>query len=135
MPIPWSDEYNIGFKIIDEQHKEFVNILNSSYEAIKSGEMEKSFAKVISELGGYAKLHFETEEKYFSDFSYEDAEKHKKIHREFSNKINELKDRLEKENDIKLFVEIVDILENWLLDHLNDVDKKYVECFKKNGLE
>jgi hemerythrin len=30
--------------------------------------------------------------------------------------------------------DLLDFLEDWLVDHLNGQDKKYTECFNKNGL-
>ena len=136
MPLVWKDEYSVGVKELDDQHKKFVGILAKLFGALnhESGEVKKEIVfGIFGELAEYANIHFATEEKYFDQFKYEEAEPHKKEHRIFEEKIVQLKGQY-LNNELSTTFDLVDYLEDWLLDHLASMDKKYTNCFHDNGL-
>lgn len=130
----WNDEYLLGIKEIDSQHKIFVATLTELYEAIYSGKAANILNETFKKLTDYAKHHFATEEKYFDKFKYEGAEEHKNEHKKFKEKINSLAKEIETDKT-KISFELIDFLEDWLVEHVSTMDKKYVQCFKENGLK
>lgn len=130
----WKAEYALGFKEIDEQHQYFVSLLNKLYTAIMEMKPQEDLAVVLNDLVAYTDKHFQTEEKYFTEFGFEGAEDHKAKHRELKASVVEFKDKMLRHEAVIDF-ELVDFLENWLLDHLSKVDKKYVACFQEHGLK
>lgn len=130
----WKAEYVLGFKEIDEQHQYFVSLLNKLYLAIMEMKSQDELAVILGDLVAYTDKHFETEEKYFTEFNFAEAEDHKAKHRELKADVMRFKEKLMNHEAIIDF-ELVDFLENWLLDHLSQVDKKYVACFKEHGLQ
>ncbi len=136
MAIPWKEEYDLGIKIIDEQHKGFVDILNSLYDLTEENKKEGvNVSDIFKNIYKYTNEHFGTEEAFFDEFDYEETVKHKLAHSDFIDKIKELEKKLIKNHNTEIFFEIMDFLENWLIEHLNDFDKKYVKCFKEHGLK
>lgn len=133
MNLSWKDEYDFGIKIIDDQHKKFLKTLDALMAAIGKNEVGEKQAEIFSGIDNYSKFHFATEEKYFDEFSYAGAEEHKQQHREFIEKIEEIKKQFSK-NEFALSFELADYLEGWLIDHVLNTDKKYVECFREHGL-
>jgi len=136
MSLVWKDEYSVGVKELDEQHKKFVGILGKLFEALnqESGEVKKEIVfNIFGELAEYADIHFATEERYFDEFKYEEAEQHKKEHRIFEEKVGQLKSQY-LNNELSTTFDLVDFLEDWLLDHLSTMDKKYTKCFNDHGL-
>jgi hemerythrin len=134
MAIVWNEEYSVGVKEIDDQHKHFVMILDNLTKTFYSGGDELELEEVFKELMLYAGFHFSTEEKYFREFKYEGADEHIKEHRRI---IFEL-EKMEKENEkdhLQRTIELVDFLEDWLVIHLSDMDKKYTKCFNDHGLD
>lgn len=132
----WSPQYSVGVKIIDDQHKEFMDTFNELYDALLNNEAEEKLAVTLKKLSDYAEYHFALEEKYFKDFDYDGAEEHIKQHDDFRAQLGEFKKHFFKENDLKqLALELVDLLENWLIKHVVETDQKYVACFKEHGLE
>jgi hemerythrin-like metal-binding protein len=120
-------------KEIDEQHKNFVHILDMLYNAIQKGETKDILNDIFKQLINYKEFHFATEEKYFDQFHYEGAEEHKKAHLDFTNTITKLQE--EGTNDhLGTAMKILDYMENWLVDHLSSMDKKYTKCFNEHGL-
>lgn len=133
MHFPWKEEYEMGISVIDKQHKYFVSLINELYDAILSGQTDKKLKEVLDKLIEYAKEHFDTEERYFDKFHYEGADEHKTKHKELKKSVLDFQKRL-KEDKVIVSFNLVNFLEDWLSEHLKDMDFKYKDCFKQNGL-
>jgi len=133
MPIPWTKDLSVGVKEIDEQHQEFVKILNSLYEVMLEDEPAPELASILKQLTAYATFHFATEEKYFDKFKYALSDEHKNEHKKLLDQIGVFNKRFETEGE-NVLSELLSFLEDWLVDHLSVQDHKYTECFNKNGL-
>ena len=131
--VKWSNAFSVGVKIIDSQHMHLVSIMNNLCNAMDRGQEMKVINVVLSELTEYAEIHFKTEEKYFHEFNYEKTEEHEAQHKEFAYKIESLKKDL-KEGSKNVTADTVSFLGKWFAEHVNDYDRKYVECFRENGL-
>jgi hemerythrin-like metal-binding protein len=133
MLIAWKEKYNLGIIIIDEQHRKFVDTINALYESISAGQVKENMPAVFQGLDDYANFHFATEEKYFDEFHYEGAAEHKDKHQEFRGILEVFREQVA-EHAVEVSINLLDYLEDWLLDHLITMDKKYVQCFKDHGL-
>ncbi len=133
MHFPWKEEYEMGISVIDKQHKYFVSLINEIYDAILAGQTDKKLKEILSKLIDYAKEHFDTEEKYFDKFHYEGSDEHKAKHKELKKSVLDFQKRL-KEDKVIVSFNLVNFLEDWLGEHLKDMDFKYKDCFKQNGL-
>jgi len=131
--ITWSDEYNLGIKIIDDQHREFVEIIDELYTSLQNVSSKPDLEKILEKLVNYKNIHFSTEEKYFKEFNYEGAVEHETQHRMFNEKITEFQKKSQ-EGTYNIGFDLIDYLEDWLVDHLANMDKKYVACFHEHGL-
>ena len=130
----WEDKYSVGVVEIDNQHKKIFDIINKLLDLISTNAAKESLGGVIESLVAYKTEHFATEEKYFKEFNYEDAEEHVKEHNKFNEKLSEMKSKYP-ELTIEFAFELIDFLEDWLIIHLMTADQKYRECFKSHGLK
>jgi hemerythrin-like metal-binding protein len=133
MTIPWRAEYSVGVKEIDEQHQHFIGLLNDLHEYAGDESLGAQMPAIIEALVEYAKHHFETEEKYFDEFSYEGAAEHKEKHRELMAQVEEFH-RQFKQGDLDVN-KLVAFLEHWLKEHLIKEDQKFAACFREHGLK
>jgi len=133
MPIPWSKKISVNVKEIDDQHKHFLGILNNLYDAIYKIKLKEKLGELLNELSDYTDIHFATEEKYFDQFHYDLADEHKKEHNQLKAKVAQFNERFKTEGE-DVAAELVDFLEDWLLDHLENQDKKYSKFFNEQGL-
>jgi hemerythrin len=133
MEIRWKDEYTVGIKEIDDQHKYFLSILNDLYNAVITSKDREELNSLFQKLSDYAEKHFATEEKYFDEFNYEGAAEHKLKHQEMREEIERIK-KQENGNEIDFYGNIVYFLKDWLEDHLEKMDQKYEKCFIEHGL-
>jgi hemerythrin-like metal-binding protein len=129
--IKWDDNYKIGVKAIDKQHKHFIGLINTVYECLESNNTKK-LPDVIKDLTDYAQHHFTTEEEYFDKFHYADAEVHKTAHRELMAKVNAF--AIRHDDPKALGFDLLYFLEKWLLVHFRGMDKKYVKIFREHGV-
>ncbi len=133
MPIKWDTSHSVNVKEIDDQHQRFIQILNKLYESVSHAREQSELKTILDELVSYADLHFQTEEKYFDKFHYENSAEHKEEHTKLKKQVADFYERYEKK-ETEISIKLLDFLEDWLVDHLDGQDKKYIECFNKNGL-
>lgn len=133
MNITWDPSLSVGVKLIDDQHKHFVEILNQLNLAVEENKIEGEIIHIFTKISMYAEYHFATEEKYFTEFNFEGATEHIEAHNQFKDKIASL--RSQANNTVKVTAELVDFLDNWLVNHVQGMDKKYTSCFNSHGLK
>ncbi len=131
---PWLDKYNTNVEIIDNQHRKLVGLLNNLASAMSEGKGNKVMGQTLKELIDYSVYHFEEEEKYFDQVDYPHAEIHRKEHRLFIEKMNQIKADMEV-NKMGLSVELMRFLKDWLIDHINDTDQKLGGLLIKAGIK
>jgi len=134
----WTEEYNLGVSIIDEQHKHFFEIVNRIYDLLeKKEENKEEMIDITKELIDYALFHLSTEEKYFNQFAYADISNHMRAHSMFREKTAEYSEIINKDGtDLsKLLLEIADFSKNWLSHHILVSDKAYAPFFQAHGLK
>jgi hemerythrin-like metal-binding protein len=81
----------------------------------------------------YALSHFSTEEAYMIEFDYPESQHHKEEHHVFTIRTIAYLNRVIN-GDYQISGEILEYLKQWLARHIQVTDKKYIECFRKNGL-
>jgi hemerythrin len=135
--LPWEERFGIGIPLIDEQHKELLNLANVLYDSCRQGKdiVPDGFKTAMSSAVEYVTVHFSTEEKVMARVSYPGMAEHKAEHQEFVKKVlAEVKNFEEG----KTFVpnRFVMFLKDWTLSHIALMDKKmaaYVLDMAKKG--
>lgn len=131
--LKWDDALLTGIEEIDLQHQHFVGILNRLYVDFSNLAPKENLDKSVSELISYATTHFATEEGYMEKYKFPGIEEHKEKHRELTNNLNELVAKYNNEGK-SVLTNLFDFLENWLVQHLDLMDSKYVKYFKEIGV-
>jgi hemerythrin len=131
--LEWEDKFSVGISIIDDQHKKLIGILNKAIYAKGSNGSPEELWEILSEMTNYALSHFKTEETYMKEFDYPEYQDHKEEHRHFYTEIIAYHDKVIK-GDSQIANEIIEYLKWWLVNHIQVTDRKYIECFKGNGV-
>ncbi len=132
--IEWDDKYCFGISIIDKEHKKFIDVINKAFVAKEHNDNPEEVKEVLKEMTNYALEHFSTEEAYMIKFKYPEYKYHKKEHHDFSMTTLANLRKLIK-GDYQIANEKLEYLKRWLINHIQGTDKKYVDCFKENGLK
>lgn len=133
MAVTWDEEYSVGVSVIDEQHKQFVVVLGKLEKAVAELEQKERLSQILEDLDSYVVFHFGTEEKYFKEFNYGGAREHIEAHRKFAQTLSETREKYQN-NELRLSYELVTFMSDWLVSHVRDMDRKYIECFRSHGL-
>jgi len=130
--ITWTDKLSCGIKLVDDQHKELVALVNEMFNHVTGNELQEKnyFSRVINDAVSYVKVHFATEEKLMIATKFDGYAEHKKEHDSFVLAVVEnIKDyQAGKRLTLSTFTRF---LKDWVLSHIALMDKKYFDYFKK----
>lgn len=129
MPINWNLNWNIGHDKIDEQHQKWVNIFNQLETTFINSELGypvDSQLSLLKQLADYTHYHFADEEELMVRVDYPDTQSHWRIHKNFDVLIYE-KYRLIEGGQMVLTSEILQLMRNWLVNHILTEDIKIAE--------
>lgn len=123
--IKWEDEYCVGVKKIDEQHKELFRIAKRGQELLflpQHSDKYDDIVSIIEELRAYTKFHFDYEEKLMMSINYSKLFTHKVEHQDFIDKIYEIDLAQMDEEQNTYLITIVDFITTWIIDHIKTRD-------------
>jgi len=117
--IVWKPEYNLGIRIIDEQHRGIVAIINTLYFGMQNKHGTKFLKPVIGMVYDYTMTHFDMEENFLERCNYPGFNEHKELHctllREYKKKAKE-----------SIFsgdaMKFMNFLKHWWIDHICEKD-------------
>jgi len=131
--LTWDNSYSVGVKELDDQHRKMIEFINDLELGMQASDSRDSMVKVLNGLVAYTKDHFANEEFYFRQFDYDKTEDHIQEHLKLISEVQglvykfELREALDQNK-------VMEFLKTWLVDHILGADKKYVDCFSRNGL-
>jgi len=129
--VTWSNKLSCGIKLIDDQHKGLVDLVNDMFKHVTGNAVNEKdyFQRVIQEAVKYVKVHFATEEKIMLATKFSGYAEHKKEHEKFVLAVvNNIKDyEAGKRLTLSSFTKF---LKDWILSHIAMMDKQYFEYFK-----
>lgn len=133
--IQWDERFSVGVAAIDEQHKKLLYMINDLDQIIAAGRSGNMVLDIVNRMRDYAAEHFSYEEEYFERFGFPEAEAHVGEHREFEAKVAEYIRRPITDADHKTPRQMYLFLRDWLLHHIQHVDKRYGPFFNEHGLQ
>jgi hemerythrin len=124
--VEWRDQMSLDYLPLDEEHKAFLDVVNRSVPAARSGDF-KTMDMVFDACYDYVRNHFSHEEDIMERVSFPDMEAHMQAHRTFIQNISEFRKNYEAaKNDIekkKIAIKASDFLSLWFLGHVLSRDK------------
>jgi hemerythrin len=131
--VTWSATYSVGIKLIDDQHKELLNLVNDMYNHVNNDdeEAERAYFKgVIKQVVDYVKIHFATEEKIMKGTNFKGYASHKLVHDSFILSVIDIINQFEEGKRVPL-ISFTHFIKDWILTHIAIMDKQYFEYLMK----
>lgn len=124
--ITWCKLFSVKIPTIDQQHRRLFDIINDFHEGIRNNEPREFIFDTLNELIQFTDYHFQDEIRLLAASHYpkDQLEKHKEIHEKLILDIFELH-RKYTQNEPQTLYEIEAFLNNWIIRHVLEVDKKY----------
>ncbi|WPD24796.1 MAG: bacteriohemerythrin [Candidatus Electrothrix scaldis] len=132
--IRWNDSFSVNVSKIDQEHKKLVEMVNELTDAMKEGQGKEVLGEILNGLIAYTASHFQTEENYFRQVKYPDADEHKKEHVAFVQKVSEFKQEFDA-GRATVSVNVLQFLSKWLQTHIKVADQKYSSYLNEKGIK
>jgi hemerythrin-like metal-binding protein len=126
----WNDSYNVGFKLIDDQHKILISLINDLYVAQRFGTLQTAIIGVLEKLAKYTVYHFNSEKELFAQYKYPKTTEHLAEHDYFVDKVIGFQQELNK-GGIVLSLKTMDFLKDWTITHILGSDKEFGDFVKQ----
>lgn len=125
--IMWSEDLLLGIPSIDAEHRVLVRYAEDFQTALREGQDHEAIAHLFDRLLEYTSTHFAREEAFMQKRGYPEIEKHMQEHRRITREVMDLN------RDKKyIFPDSIDsFLQDWIINHINTTDRKYIKFFKK----
>ena len=131
--IEWKDSMSVGIKVIDDDHKILLGLLNQCLEAMESGKT-LSIQSVFRELERYTHYHFAREEDLMARCGYDDLDVHHETHEAMCDTLHNMADEVLYGADEETEAEIKAFLNSWLFKHIMGEDFQYRESMSRLDL-
>jgi hemerythrin-like metal-binding protein len=133
--IAWTNHLNVGIKLLDNDHKKLVILLNNLHDGLITGipkpDLESTFVRLVE----YTRIHHANEEKFLAEAGYHSSEMHKQEHDKMLDQLLELQTRFLGCAQLGVEMEILHQLRMWLFKHIQDSDQKFAAHLKTINVE
>ncbi|PNU19953.1 hypothetical protein C2E25_09790 [Geothermobacter hydrogeniphilus] len=130
--VKWRAEYATLVAEFDEEHKQIVRLINELYNGLKQEQAEEVVKDALRELVEYTHFHFDHEERLMRRFLYPGYTEQKRQHDSFRSTINDINAMVE-QGVTGMGLPLLQMLREWLVTHILEVDKKYGTFFRDKG--
>ncbi|MDR0655240.1 MAG: bacteriohemerythrin [Treponema sp.] len=130
--IVWQQNYSVGNKEIDSQHKELMNFVNDAIGHSTGNKKAESdyFSLVIKPGIIFLQKHFDTEQAAMLAQNYEGYQSHKTEHDKMIETLTRISDDVLAGRQALNLLEIALFIRDWFLNHIQEFDQKAKDCFK-----
>ena len=140
MPLlTWTPAFSVGVKVLDDQHKELMVLINRLHSALQQGTGNTIVVALLGDVSQYATMHFATEESLMREFGFAGLVTHAAEHEQFTRQVRELLVAAVATAEgvvdgTVLTLETMNVLKDWLEKHVARSDQKYADFFAKKGV-
>ncbi|HTV16181.1 MAG TPA: bacteriohemerythrin [Acidobacteriaceae bacterium] len=129
----WNDSYSVKVNLCDAQHQKLFAIMNDLADAMRAGKGSTIIRRTAAELLQYTRTHFQQEEALLRKAHYPQIAPHQLMHRRFVADV-ELLDRQAREGHSTNSVAVLNMLRDWLANHIQKMDKAYSAHLNAAGI-
>lgn len=133
--VVWDNSLAVGIHLIDEQHKVWIERLNSLSTAIEAHRDAGHISRTLDFMVDYVVYHFETEEGHMAAQGYPGLQRHKTLHAGFRKILSELVQDFEEEGATHQLSDSVNNFQvSWLKNHIRQEDKDFGVFLSNKGV-
>jgi hemerythrin-like metal-binding protein len=132
VPIPlleWNDSLSVGVPKFDSHHKRLMGLINEYVKAIEAKKSNADLAPMLMGLYEYTKMHFNSEDAFFKEVGFPDAIAHIREHDELAKEVLAYHEKIKNNQDVDSFA-VLRFMEDWLIKHINELDKEYSKYYQ-----
>lgn len=123
--IAWDSSMTVGVEILDADHRKLLDLFNGLLETEVTQKARDDLETLLGRLLDYTDRHFAREEAMMEQRGYPDIVNHKAAHRFFVEEISKLRSDFESDNTMMLRIDLILLLKEWFIEHIQTTDKRY----------
>ena len=122
----FKEDFRVGIDFIDDEHRRLFEIADKAYNVLMDEFIPDKYdyiVEIINELKNYAATHFKHEEEYMESIKYRRLLSQKVMHNDFLEALDKYNIYdLDNENQKEVIMEILNLLNDWLINHIYKAD-------------
>jgi len=133
--LEWNPEWDTGFRVIDEQHRELISEFNNFLDAVKDDFHGQHVANLIEFLVDFLDAHCEEEEFQMRATKYPRLAEHMAFHEHMRSTANAMADTSNKDPEV-FAAEVTAFVLDWIERHVKVEDNlmaKHLIQFSQKG--
>jgi len=130
----WDDQYTVGIKVIDDQHKRLFAMIQDFYDQMRQKHTREGISAILKGLTDYSLYHFNSEEALMTRHQYPNYAQHKNEHTKFIQKVEEFHLRFDS-GQLLIPIEIAEFLKTWLSNHILKTDQQFAPFLREIGVK
>ncbi len=132
--IEWRAEWESGNSLIDEEHRQLVDLSNNLLDVSLSNKTTAQMLEAVNALIDHVAKHFSDEEAVLKSIGYPDLEAHARLHKELVAAALSLRTAVEAgTNDPGVLFNF--IVDKVVIGHMIQADSQYFSCTARQGIQ
>ncbi|MBF0144025.1 MAG: hemerythrin family protein [Magnetococcales bacterium] len=127
----WNDEWTVGIRTIDVDHKNLVGMINRLADA---SVRTLAIRELLPPLIRYTVDHFRTEESMMAATAYPHLERHRGEHQGLVQHVSKVGEVIREWSDPELPDDLENFLRDWLMNHIMKSDKRLGRHLRAHGM-
>jgi len=135
MAVLWRDSMSVSNNEVDRDHKYLISLINTMELVLQEPEDKAPIISTLEQLKKYTIEHFQREELLQIKVRYPKMNEHKQIHKSLVIQLDKIIASVKSETSAALAgersSEILELLRNWLIEHVLQEDLQIKPYFAK----
>jgi hemerythrin len=132
--IDWDSSFSVGVKLLDEQHKRIVNMMNRLISDREATVRSEAISELLDGLTKYATDHFRAEEQLLEEHGYPGLAHQKEEHRAYRIKVVTLCQATISHED-SVPAGLLKFMCDWWVNHILETDMEYRSFLTERGVK
>ena len=133
--IVWTDHMSVGVKLLDNDHKKLVLLVNNLHDGVVAGHARPELESIFAKLVDFTRLHFSQEERLLAETGYQGWAAHRQEHNQLLDQLIEMQARFLSGADGAKDQDVMNQLRTWLFKHTHGADQDFVSHLKAKGVD
>ncbi len=132
MELQWREQLSVGNDLIDNDHKQLIDIINKANQSLQS--MSRAGLLVaLDQLYKYSKVHFSLEEKISEAVGYPEVQNLHASHEDLLKRLGTISQEIGEQWDEPVAAHFGKFLREWLVSHVIKEDMLLKPYLKKHS--
>lgn len=124
----WSDDLVLGVSAIDEQHREWIALVQAFERAVTEGRPDEEMHRALTAAVAYTESHFADEQQVMEEAGYPFLDDHIGQHQLAWDRVHAFASGEVADDDMRR--SLAEFLPQWLMLHINTADRQFARWLR-----